>query len=472
MSRLTTPCLCSALLGLTAAAYAPLWHNDFIDFDDGPYITDNADVKEGLSWSGLAWAWDGGSAPYWAPLTWLSLQLDAECFSARDAEGQVSLSPAAFHGENLAWHAASALLLFGLLLRLTGAPGKSFLAAALFAVHPMHVESVAWAVERKDVLSVFFGVLTLWAYAWYVERPGWRRYLPLAGAFLLSLLAKPMLMTLPFVLLLLDYWPLCRVGNPRFEISNLKSRIREKLPLFALAVLSALITLVGRYEHGALISLDAVSPTSRAANALTAYGWYLSATFYPARLAVLYPHPYENWSAPAALAGAAALLAVSALAVWQARRRPWLLVGWLWFVGALLPVIGLAQGGKQAWADRFSYWPHVGLFIAVAWGLGELAGRARVPARLAGAAAALALGGLAALTWVQVGYWRDAPTLWEHTLAVTGDNLVAEQHLAGYYLNRGLPDQAAPHREAAIRLEEERNRARRHAAAARGPTPP
>jgi hypothetical protein len=466
MSRLPTLCLCAALLGLTAAAYGPLWHNDFIDFDDKPYITDNPDVSGGLSWSGLSWAWANGQAPYWAPVTWMSLQLDAHFFSARGPDGQVSLSAAAFHGENLAWHAASALLLFGLLYRLTGARGNSFVAAALFAVHPMHVESVAWAVERKDVLSVFFGVLTLWAYAWYAERPGWRRYLPLTGAFLVSLLCKPMLMTLPFVLLLLDYWPLRR-------FTNLKALLREKAPLFALAALFALITLVSRFEHGALVTLDNVSLSSRAGNALSAYGWYLSATFYPARLAVLYPHPYDHWSPAAALAGAAALLAVSGLVLWQARRRPWLLVGWLWFVGALVPVIGLAQGGKQAWADRFSYWPHVGLFVAVVWGLAELAGRLRVPARLAGAAAALAVAALAALTWVQVGYWKDTPTLWEHTLAVTGDNLVAEEHLVAYYTTHGQADRAAPHIDAARRLEEERLRERRHATtASRGPTPP
>ena len=283
-----------------------------------------------------------------------------------------SSRPAAFHGQNLAWHAASALLLFGLWQRLTGARGRSFLVAALFAVHPMHVESVAWAIERKDVLSVFFGVLTLWAYARYLDRPGWKRYLPLGTAFLLSLLSKPMLITLPFVLLLLDYWPLRRTAPPR-------RLVWEKAPLFALAALFAVVTVVLRFEHGALVSLDDVPLLSRVANALTAYGWYLSTTFYPARLAALYPHPYDHWSPAAALAGAAALLSLTALSVWQARRRPWLITGWLWFVVALVPVIGLAQGGKQAWADRFSYWPHIGLFVAVVWGLGECVERCASP---------------------------------------------------------------------------------------------
>jgi hypothetical protein len=466
MSRLVTPCLCLVLLGMTAVAYGPLWHNDFIDYDDPQDILDNPPVTAGLSWSGLVWACDNQRVPYWMPLTWVSFQLDAQLFSARDAAGEVLLPPAAFHGENLAWHAASALLLFGLLYRVTGSRGRSFLAAALFAVHPMHVESVAWAAERKDVLCVFFGILTLWAYAWYVERPGWKRYLAVGATFLLSLLSKPMLMTLPFVLLLLDYWPLRRPAAPR-------RLVREKVPLFALAALFAAITLIRRYENGALVSLDSVSLASRTANALTAYGWYLATTFYPVRLAILYPHPYENWSLGPALAGAGALLLVTAVAAWQARRLPWLIVGWLWFVGTLVPVIGLAQGGKQAWADRFSYWPHVGLFVAVVWGLGELARRFRVPARLAGAAAAAALGCLGAATWVQVGYWQDTLTLWEHTVAVTKDNLAAQYHLIGYYRRRGELDRAGPYLAEAARLEADRLRAHtRKEPGARPRTPP
>jgi hypothetical protein len=449
MSRLTTPCLCVVLLGLTAAAYGPLWRNDFIDYDDEPQITSNRHVTEGLSWSGLYWAWTNEEVPYWMPVTWTSLQIDAELFSSHDASGEVVPSPAAFHGENLAWHAASALLLFGLLLRLTGARGRSFLAAALFAVHPMHVESVAWAIERKDVLSVFFGLLSLWAYVLYAERPGAGRYVVVALAYLLSLLSKPMLVTLPFVLLLLDYWPLRRPEGWR-------RLIREKLPLFALAGVFAALTLGSRYEHGALVSLDTVPMTSRAANALTAYGWYLSSTFAPTRLAILYPHPRAHWSSAGALAGAGALLILSALAAWQARRRPWLLAGWLWFVGALLPVIGLAQGGKQAWADRFSYWPHIGLFLAIAWGAAELAERLRVPPRLAGAPAALALGCLGALTWVQVTYWQNPGTLWSHAVAVTTNNLQAETFLASYYVRRGQLEEALPHQMEAQRLEKER----------------
>jgi hypothetical protein len=233
----------------------------------------------------------------------------------------------------------------------------------------------------------------------------------------------------------------------------------------ALAAASALITLGERERHGALVELGAVPLSARLANALTAYGWYLSATFWPTKLAILYPHPYRNWSAAQALAGAACLLSLTGLALWQARRRPWLLVGWLWFVGALLPVIGLAQGGAQAWADRFSYWPHVGLFVAVSWGLGELAERVRLPRPARAAATTLLLGALAALTWVQVGYWRNSTTVWEHALAMTEDNDRAHQYLAQAYRHEGCAEEADLHIAEAFRIQ----RARLRGAARQGP---
>jgi tetratricopeptide (TPR) repeat protein len=354
----------------------------------------------------------------------------------------------------------------------------------------MHVESVAWAAERKDVLSVFFGLLTLWAYLRYAEKPGGRRYLALAAAFLLSLLSKPMLVTLPFVLLLLDYWPLKRLKfeirnlkfetNSKFEIpnsirvgeapsgwfrssdffrvlnlfriSNFEFRIWEKVPLFALAAAAGAVTLLTLDQSDAVVSWSVLPLSARLANALSAYGWYLAITFWPWNLAVLYPHPYGNWSLLSALAGAGAMLALTLLGLWQARRRPWLIVGWLWFAIALLPVIGLAQSGEQVWADRFSYWPHIGLFVAVAWSLGELAERWRIPAPVCGAAAALGLGGLAVLTGFQVACWRNTAVLWEHALAVTRDNDVAHLHLGYYRLHQGRPDEAVAHFAEAVRI--------------------
>jgi hypothetical protein len=360
------------------------------------------------------------------------------------------------------------LLLFAMWYRLTGAPWRSFLVAGLFGVHPMHVESVAWAMERKDVLSGFFGILTLWLYVRYRERPGPVRYLGMVAAFVLSLMAKPMLITLPFVLLLLDYWPLRRFGAaagsvepaswPVQKRAPLGWLVLEKMPMFAVAGAAAALTLELREQHGALVSLGALPLSERLPNALTAYGWYLGATFWPVRLAVLYPHPRGDWSVAGTLMGAGILLSVTALCLWQRRRRPWLICGWLWFVGTLVPVLGLAQGGAQAWADRFSYWPHIGLFAAVVWGLEEVVERFRVPALVSATVGAVVLASLAGLTWVQVGYWRDSVTLWEHAVAATTDNHLAHQRLSVSYRREGREEEADYHLHEGYRIEVERRR--------------
>jgi hypothetical protein len=468
MRRLQVPSLCAGLLFLTAVSYLPVWNNDFVDFDDPLYITKNPRVLEGVSRSGLVWAWTNELAPYGMPLTWLSLQLDASWFSTQTPEGHTYLSPAAVHGQNLLWHGASVLLLFGWWERITGARWCSFLVAALFAVHPMHVESVAWAIERKDVLSCFFGVLTVWAYTYYLQRPSRVRYLGMATIFLLSLLSKPMLMTLPVVLLLLDFWPLGRWGlvrpPPAFAARlplrpiTLRQLVWEKVPLLMLALTMAAATLWAREQHSALVSLNEIPMSARVANALTAYGWYLVTTCWPRRLAILYPHPYGNWSLLSALGGAAVLASITSLCWWQARRRPWLMTGWVWFVVTLMPVIGLAQGGAQAWADRFSYWPHIGLLVAMVWGIAEGVERVRLPARVCALAAALILGGLGALTWVQVTYWQNSLTLWEHALAVTQDNDRAHEHVSRWYREQGCPDAAEAHLVEASRIQMKRMR--------------
>ncbi|HEY7315369.1 MAG TPA: hypothetical protein VH643_38915 [Gemmataceae bacterium] len=444
----------AGLLALTVVAYLPLWENDFVDYDDDVYITTNPQVTDGFSASGFRWAWTADRTPYPAPLTWLSLQLDAHCFGGQTPEGKRVVPPAAVHGQNLFWHGASVLLLFGLLQRLTSRRGPSFLVAALFAVHPMHVESVAWAAERKDVLSCFFGLLTLAVYVRYVHKPGWPRYAVLALIYALSLLAKPMLMTLPCVLLLLDYWPLGRL--PSLNQSTVGRLILEKTPLILLSVASAIVTLETRDAHGSLVGLDTVSFSSRLANALTAYGWYVSSTFFPLRLAALYPHLYQNWSPLSALAGGAMLLSLTLLCWWQARRRPWLLVGWLWFVGTLVPVIGFAQGGRQAWADRFSYWPHIGLFLAVVWGLAELVERVRLPVLVPRLVGAVVLGWLTFLTHAQIASWRDSSALWEQALRVTQDNDFAHEHLAQYHHRRGQAAEAQFHLDEAFRIQRRR----------------
>jgi tetratricopeptide (TPR) repeat protein len=464
MPRLETAHLAVALAALTIVAYLPVWNNGFVDFDDDLYITTNPHVIEGFSGPGLRWALTNYDGHYWQPLSWLSLQFDAHFFSERAKGGARGLSPAAFHAQSLFWHTAAVVLLFCTCQRLTGARWRSFLVAALFAVHPLRVESVAWAAERKDVLSVFFGILTLWAYARYAEAPGWQRYLGMTAAYVLSLMAKPMLMTLPFVLLLVDYWPLGRVRGGRripwvegpswrpavhYPLSTL---VLEKVPLLLAAGVVGVVTLVAREENVTPVPLSVLPLSARVANALTAYGWYVTHTFFPVGLGPLYPHPIRDWSVPATLAGAGLLLSVTLLSLWQAGRRPWLLVGWLWFVGTLVPVIGLFQGGPQAWADRFTYWPHIGLLVATVWGLAELASRLRLPVRAAAAVAAAALVCLAVMTWVQVGYWHDRGTLWERDLAVTEDNDRAHLLLGTYRLEQRRLDEAVYHFSETVRI--------------------
>ncbi len=450
--------LFGVLSALAVAAYAPLWDNDFVDFDDENYLTRNPHVKEGFTASGFSWVWRVDVAPYWMPLTWLSFQFDAHYFARRSPEGEAILSPAAAHGQNLFWHTANVCLLFGLLRRMTGRVERSFLVAALFAVHPMHVESVAWAAERKDVLSVFFGLLTLAAYFYYLQTPNWRRYVTMAAAYVLSLSAKPMLLTLPFVLLLLDGWPLGRTNleGGQSVRRRLGQLVLEKMPLFLLAAIFAGATLDSRSNRGSIVSLDAISLPSRMANALAGYGWYLGTTFCPRRLCALYPHPGSNWSLTAVLAGAAALASISLVAWRSVRRRPWLFVGWFWFIGTLLPVVGLAQGGKQAWADRFCYWPHIGLFVAVVWTAAELCQKYTSLVFVSRFASILGILLLSVLTYRQVGVWRDTPTLWQHALDSGWESDQAHERLARHYSLRGRKEETNYHLQHAVRLQFQR----------------
>jgi hypothetical protein len=444
-----------ALLAITCAAYHPVWENGFVDFDDEPFITNNPGVCEGLTASGTRWAVFNDEPPYRMPLTWLSLQLDVE-LSVLCSRGEPRLKPEIFHAHNLLWHAINVLLVFGLCLQIAGGtPTRAFLVAALFAVHPMHVESVAWAVERKDVLMCAFGLLSVRAYLRFAKTGGWAPYLGVILALCLSLAAKPMLLTLPFVLLLLDYWPLCRTSfSPAPTPEQVPARVPfrrlllEKVPLFVIALVVAVSAATTRPG----VSFSAIPPTDRLMNALAGYGWYASTTLYPSPLAAVYPHPYADWSLGQSLTGAAILISVTALTLWQARRRPWLIVGWLWFVGTLFPLIGLAQGGPQAWADRFSYWPHIGLFIALVWGCADCARHLRIPAFISRLLWAAVLIGLVALSSVQVRYWRNSVVLWEHTLAVTERNAYAHERLALAYRREGRIAEAELHQVAANRI--------------------
>jgi Flp pilus assembly protein TadD len=446
-----------ALAVATLAAFAPAFGNDFVNYDDPLYVTDNPHVKAGLSAAGARWAFTSTEVLNWHPLTWLSLQLDATLYGDH---------PWGYHLTNVLLHAANALLLFEVLRRMTGAVWRSGLVAALFALHPLHVESVAWVTERKDVLSTCFGLLALAAYLWYVERPGVLRYLPVAIALALSLMAKPMLVTLPALLLLLDYWPLGRLrigaaGDPPPREppavvpapASLRLVLSEKLPLVALAIGSAVMTAIAQHRGGAIESLENVPLGLRAANAVVSYVRYLGLTVWPEGLAPFYPYPRDGLPWWRVAAAAALLTVVTLLALAARRRSPYLAVGWLWFLGTLVPVIGLVQVGQQALADRYSYFPIVGLFLMAVWGLGALAGQRRAVAAVLATVCLAALATCAALTWRQTGYWLDSRTLWQHTLRVTSDNYLAESNLgAACLFIRGTPQEAEAHLREAVRI--------------------
>jgi len=399
----------AALALLTLAAYLPTFHNGFVNLDDGFYVTGNPRVREGITRASVAWALTANVANNWHPLTLLSHLLDVQLFG---------LDPAGHHTTSLLLHLANTLLLFAVLRGMTGTLWRSAAVAALFAVHPAHVESVAWVAERKDVLSALFWILAMAAWTSYARRPSLGRYLLVALMMGLGLMAKPMVVTLPFSLLLLDVWPLERISL------GWKRLVAEKLPLLALSAAASLVTL--RYQQTSLAPLDLVPWSLRLANAAVSYATYLGKLLLPRNLAVFYPIPLAIpiWQ----VAGAAALLAaLTALAVWKARRAPWLLVGWLWFLGTLVPVIGLVQVGRQAMADRYTYIPSIGLFMAIVWGIAGLARERRMILAVA-SAAVIAL--LAVGTWTQTGYWRDSVTLYRHALAVTRGNYVAHVGLA------------------------------------------
>jgi tetratricopeptide (TPR) repeat protein len=413
----------AALAGIAFAAFVPALGCEFVNYDDPDYVTRNGQVTAGLSPARVGWAFTTFKNGNWHPLTWLSLQLDATLWHLPNGKP----NPLGFHLTSVLLHAANAALLFLALRALTGADWRSAAVALLFAVHPLRVESVAWVTERKDVLSTFFGLLALWAYAAYVAAPSTRRYLALAGLFALSLLSKPMLVTLPCLLLVLDWWPLGRL-----QAGNWRPRVVEKLPLFALVVASSVVTYLAQSTQSAVASTTMFPPSVRLENALVGYSAYLFKTVWPVDLAAYYPHPIYDTRPGGGLTGGnvglavVLLLALTAGAVALRRRAPYLLAGWLWFLGTLVPVLGLVQVGAQAYADRYSYFPQIGILLAVCWGAADLArGRERL-ALAAGVAAALAL---AVVTQSQTAYWKNSEALWRHSLQMTFPNSTAEMNL-------------------------------------------
>ena len=462
-----TALICLALALVTTALYWPISHHDFVNFDDDDYITNNSHVQAGLTWGGVIWAFQTGAAANWHPLTWLSHMLDCQLYG---------LYPGGHHSTNLLFHVVNTLLLFLWLRQLTGALWRSAFVAALFAWHPLHVESVAWAAERKDVLSAFFWMLTLMAYTRYARRvrgDNWQvtrtasflsrvtchvspYYFLALFFFACGLMSKPMVVTLPFVLLLLDFWPLNRFSSFQSQISSSEEPstlnhqpstesafrlIYEKLPFFALTLAAGVVTYFVQTSGRTLWSPAERPFSSRVANALWAYERYISKTFWPADLSIYYTHPY-HW--PVALViGAALLLALwSGLFLLRARQNPYLLVGWFWFLGTLIPTIGLVQVGSQSMADRYMYIPSVGLFILVAWGINDFLNWRPHWRRITTFAGGVALAGCLVGTEIQLSYWQNSIKLFRHAIEVTTDNFVAYTCLGETLSDLGLKKEA------------------------------
>jgi tetratricopeptide (TPR) repeat protein len=473
--------ICAVLAGVTWLVFGQTLGHQFVTYDDPQYVYENTNVAAGLSLEGVSWAFTHKVGGNWHPLTTISHMFDCQLYG---------LKPTGHHFSNVLLHTIAVILLFLVLRQMTGALWRSAFVAALFAIHPLHVESVAWISERKDVLSAVFFVLTLVAYIRYVRRPALTSYLLLLLVFAFGLMSKPMLVTVPFVLLLLDYWPLGRIRGPKFakdparqpatesEWSVLRGLITEKIPLFALSALSSAVTLLAQLYSTA--ALDQLPFAWRLKNAAVSYVAYIWQMFWPAGLAVFYPHPNDRLPLWEVLLAIAFLIAASMLAIHLRKQRPYIFTGWFWYAGMLVPVVGLVQAGEQARADRYTYLPQIGLYVLIAWGFtdlmmmasrqpaargshklqsrgprafGELGqrthGRDFKPFCFFGIAAAIII----ALSWrafVQTSYWKDTETLWNHTLAVTTDNDVAHNNLGYLFLQRGELDSAISHFETAL----------------------
>ncbi|MGA2323459.1 MAG: tetratricopeptide repeat protein [Sedimentisphaerales bacterium] len=421
---------------LTLVVYLPVRNHEFVRYDDDVYVTNNPEVQSGLSWQGIKWAFVTDHGANWHPLTWLSLMLDCRLFGVK---------PGPLHLVNVLFHIANTLLLFIVFNRMTKAFWQSAFVAALFALHPLHVESVAWIAERKDVLSMLFWLLTMLAYVRYVERSSAGRYILALVFFALGLLAKPMLVTLPFVLLLLDYWPLDRFLNSKLSIRN---SIIEKLPFFFLSILSSVITFLVQQKSGAVFSVDIVPFNVRLANAICSYFTYIEKMFWPVRLAVLYPYSINGISLVRISLSAMILVLITVLVLYNYRRRKYLIVGWLWYLGTLVPVIGIVQVGVQAFADRYTYVPLTGLFIICAFASADLLKNVPLKKYILATSATIVLLACTILTTVQLIYWKDSGLLFERALAVTENNV----HILNNYGN--ALGAMGRHKEAAKILEQ------------------
>jgi protein O-mannosyl-transferase len=432
--------ICLVLTSMVLGVFAQVRSHEFINYDDNEYITENNAVRAGLSWQNVQWAFTSTVSKHWHPLTWLSLMLDCQLYGV-DA-GKIHLT-------NLFLHIANTLLLFVIFRTMTGTLWQSAFIAALFALHPLHVESVAWASERKDMLSTFFWMLTMWAYVSYAKKPDAVKYLSAIVFFALGLMAKPMLVTLPLILLLLDYWPLDRIKH--FDRQVVYRLVLEKIPFFILSAASAVITTVIMKRGGLVAEVVALTLKYRIANVLVSYVMFILKMFWPSGLSPFYPHPGAGLALWKAAAGGAVLLVLS-IAVFCFARRRYLLTGWLWFLIMLLPVIGLLQAGSQAMADRYTYIPLIGLFIMVSFGGAELFGKLRYGVWISAVSAAVIIFALMICTYRQVGFWRNSITLFEHAAQVTQNNYLAYNNLSNALGQKGDYDAAIKNGLEALRI--------------------
>lgn len=468
--------ICLFLALITFVTFSRTLSYDFVNYDDDLYVTANPRIQKGLNMENIVWAFSTTDIANWHPLTWLSHMLDVQLWGMNSGR---------HHLVNVFFHITNALLLFLTLNRMTGAPWCSGFVAVLFALHPINVESVAWVAERKNVLSTFFWMMTMWSYCQYAEKPVRVKYLAVILFFMLGLMSKPVLVTLPFVLLLLDYWPLKRfrfaaasvsgqshlkagieshcIGNShQSDVSSeyslaLQSRsvlylIREKIPLFVLSAFSCGVTYLAQNSAGAVRSLEVIPLTSRIANALVSYAGYVGKMIYPLKLAVFYPYPavIPGWW----VSGAGSILITMCYLSWKVRvKHPYILIGWLWYLGTLIPVIGLLQVGAQAMADRYAYLPLIGLFIAGVWSVSEFLKVYLSRYKLIPIVATLLIGILFMITWKQIGCWKNSATLFQHTIDVTTDNYLAHNNLGNVMVHLGKNDEAYQHYTETLRIK-------------------
>jgi len=428
-------CLCLGILVL--ATFYPVRNFDFITYDDHVYVTDNSHVREGLSGKNILWAFRAVDAGFWHPLTWLSLMADYQVYR---------LNPSGYHWTNLLLHLASSVLIFLVLRFMTGAFWRSALAAVLFAVHPLNVEPVAWVAARKDVLSALFWILTIGAYGFYAKRPGTGRYAAMLAMFILGLMAKPTLVTIPLILLLMDFWPLARLKYPgraevqttsiEFGTTTFARAVMEKVPLVVFSVAVGLVTVYAEQKVGAVKSLDAFPLDVRAANAVVSYALYMGKMIWPSNLAVHYPHP-GMWDLGTVAMASLALFGISFFVLRRISASPYLAVGWLWYLISLFPVIGVIQIGSHSMADRYSYSPSIGIWIMLAWGSAELISRLpKIRWGVVGASAVCVLL-LAVVSGRQLYHWKDAVSVFRQAVSVAPENALARNNLGAALARRG-----------------------------------